>query len=154
MADTRPTKISPSQAVRLTLLLLISPEKIEDEETKDNEIRKALPQPEFMRHRAHVVRSAFYSSFTLVLISGVTGYAGGTFMGSLSRCAPPSTTAWLQIVGASVLLWGTLFIRGWEIQTYGGMSLTERINQWVYRALYCTGTALVVYSIAFPACKH
>lgn len=154
MADTRPTKISAFEAVRLTALLLLSPGKIADEEAKDNEIRKILSQSKFKKHRAHVVRSAFYSSFALVLISAVLGYGGSIFMVSLSRCAPPSTTAGLQIAGAAILLWGTLFIRGWEIQTYGGVSLTERMNQWIYRFLYCTGTVLVVYSVAFPACKY
>ena len=154
MADTRPTQISPLRAVRLTLLLFLSPQRIADEEAKDNEDRAAIPSPTLARHRAYLVRSAFYSSLMIVLVSGAAGYAGGALMGSLPRCATTSTTAWLQIVGASVLLWGTLFVRGWEIQTGGGVSLTERINRWIYRALYCSGTALLVYSVAFPACKH
>ena len=45
------------------------------------------------------------------------------------------------------MLWGTLFVRGWEIQTYSGVTLVERVNRWLYRALYCSGTALIVASL-------
>lgn len=34
----------------------------------------------------------------------------------------------------------------------GGVSLTERVNQWIYRTLYCIGTAILVGSLALPAC--
>ena len=52
------------------------------------------------------------------------------------------------MTGAGLLLWGTLFVRGYDIQTYGGVTLTERVNQWVYRTMYCAGTALLVCSVA------
>jgi hypothetical protein len=72
---------------------------------------------------------------------------------ALGRCSTPQTVVWLQIVGAGLLLWGTLFVRGWEIQTYSGVVFTERVNQWLYRFLYCTGTSVIVYSLAFLPCR-
>jgi len=53
-----------------------------------------------------------------------------------------------QVFGAGLLLSGTLFVRGWEIQSWSGVTLTERVNQWIYRFLYCTGTAVLIWSLA------
>ncbi|MCB2071684.1 MAG: hypothetical protein KDF67_19690, partial [Ottowia sp.] len=111
------------------------------------------PAADQRAHPAHVVRRAFFQSLLLVLLSGSVGFVWGIGMHHLGRCATPPTVAWIQIVGAGMLLWGTLFVRGWEIETWSGVSLTERVNQWLYRTLCCVGTALVVYSLAFPACK-
>ena len=154
MADTRPTPASVGRALRLCAVLLLAPNRIEDEERKDDELRKTLAPSPQAPHRARIVQRAFFSSLGLVLTSALVGYALGSSMGALGRCVPPSTVAWLQMAGASVLLWGTLFIRGWEVQSWGGATLTERVNQWIYRALYCVGTALVVYSLAFPGCRQ
>lgn len=153
MADTRPTRVSPLQAVRLCVLVLVAPQRLETAEQQDDALRKTMGPPPKPLHRAFKVQRAFFTSLFLVFASGLAGFGAGTLMGNLGRCAPSSTVAWLQIVGASVLLWGTLFIRGWEIQSYGGVTLTERVNQWIYRTQYCIGTVLVVYSLAFPACK-
>ena len=43
---------------------------------------------------------------------------------------------------------GTLFVRGWEIQTWTGDSLIEHVNQRIYRSLYCIGTCVIVFSLA------
>ena len=155
MADTRPTTANPWHALKLCLQVLFAPGQMQEAERQDEECRKAMPAPPSTKtHRAFVVRRAFFSSLTLVLLSGALGYIAGFAMGSLQRCATPGTVSSLQIAGASLLLWGTLFIRGWEIQSHGGVTLTEGVNQWIYRALYCIGTAVIVYSLAFPACKQ
>lgn len=154
MADTRPTPASPLRAFKLCLVVLFAPERMAEEDQRDDELRKELNTPPLTKpHRAIVVRKAFFSSLRLVLISGALGYAAGLAMQTLGRCATSASVMWLQMLGASLLLWGTLFIRGWEIQSYGGVTLTERANQWIYRTLYCAGTAFIVYSLAFPACK-
>lgn len=153
MADTRPTPASFWRALKLCLIAIGLPEQMESEERKDDELRKTMGErPSTSPHRAFVVRRAFFGSLVLVLVSGAVGFSAGVVMQSIGRCATGTTTSWLQIGGASLLLWGTLFIRGWEIQSYGGVTLTERVNQWIYRALYCAGTAVIVYSLAFPAC--
>jgi hypothetical protein len=154
LADTRPTPASPWRAARLCLLVLFSPARMEAEEKLDDALRKAMPQAPVQTHRAFVVRRAFFASLALVLTSGAIGYGAGLTVPSLGWCATSRIVAWLQIAGACLLLWGTLFIRGWEIQSYGGVTLTERVNQWVYRSLYCAGTAVIVFSLAFPACKQ
>lgn len=73
-------------------------------------------------------------------------------LGSLLLCVPDVAVNVLQVMGTSLLLWGTLFVRGWEIQTYSGVSFTERVNQWLYRFLYCIGTAALLCSLALTPC--
>ena len=152
MADTRPTPVSFFQAVKLCLLLLFSVEKFKQEEADDNENRKNNEPPSEPKYRGHVVRGAFLSSLLLVVASGAVGFVVGAIAPSFSSCATPRLIAWLQIVGASLLLWGTLFVRGWDIQSYGGVTFTERVNQWLYRSLYCVGTAVLVCSLVWSQC--
>jgi hypothetical protein len=155
MADTRPTPISFLRAIGLCLKVLFTPGCMPAEDARDAEDRKRMSQPPPDReHPAYVVRRAFFRSSLLVFAAGSLGYIAGFSMRCVGRCATPATVAWLQIAGACILLWGTLFIRGWEILTYGGVTPTERVNQWLYRALYCVGTAVLVYSLAFPTCEQ
>ena len=155
MADSRPTRVSIAKAIALCATVIFAPDRMRAEDVSESERRAQMGPPSAeAEHPAIVVRRAFFQSLVLVLIAGATGYAAGLAMAYIGRCATPTTIAGLQIAGACVLLWGTLFIRGWEILTYGGVSLTERVNQWLYRALYCVGTALVVYSLAFPTCRQ
>ncbi len=156
MADRHPTPLSVVQMVRLCLLLLFRPKRFIEVENADNAARYGYigDSPVRQKHGAEIVREAFFKSLALVLLSSAVGYLFGRAIGSLGRCATAETVSWLQIVGASLLLWGTLFVRGWEIQSYAGVLFTERVNQWLYRALYCLGTTVLVYSLAFPACKQ
>ena len=155
MADRHPTPLSVFEIVRLCFLLLFRPKRFIEVENANNAARFGYigDSPVRQKHGAEIVREAFFKSLALVLLSSAVGYLAGRVMGNVGRCATAETVSWLQIAGASVLLWGTLFVRGWEIQTYAGVLFTERVNQWLYRALYCIGTAVLVYSLGFPACK-
>lgn len=156
MADTRPSRISFMRAAHLCVLLLFAPDRfIEAElsERQHNAARGSNDARGKSGHGAYVVRRAFFASLVLVLVSAAVGAFAAKFMSILGRCSTPETSTWLQIAGASLLLWGTLFVRGWEIQTYGGVALTERVNQWLYRALYCAGTSVIVYSLVFVSCR-
>jgi hypothetical protein len=153
MADTRPTRLSFLAAARLCVLLLFAPRKFKDAERDDQNARKQYTDHEEPVHRADIVRAAFWKSLCLVLAFSALGYGAGKLMHLLGRCATAETIAWAQVGGAALLLWGTLFVRGWEIQSWSGAQLTERVNQWLYRTLYCLGTAVVVYSLSFPQCR-
>jgi hypothetical protein len=59
----------------------------------------------------------------------------------------------LQIAGTGLLLWATLFVRGWEIQSWGGNTLGERVNRWLYRALSFVGTLILVFALSLPQCS-
>ena len=152
MADTRPTPVSIVRAVWLCFLLLFAPQRFVKEEQEDNETRRGFVNSSEREHPSTVVRRAFFTSLFLVVASGALGYIVGAIAGGIA-CATSRDIARLQIVGACVLLWGTLFVRGWEIQTYSGVALTERVNQWLYRFLYCAGTAALVSSLAWTECS-
>jgi hypothetical protein len=99
---------------------------------------------------AFAVRRAFWLALLLVAVAAGIGAAVGRLGGHVFGLASAHAILTLQIVGASVLLWGTLFVRGWEIQTGHGETLIERVNQWLYRLLYCAGTGLLVASLTWP----
>jgi hypothetical protein len=155
VANTYPTPVSFWGAVRLCVLLLCFPERFQAAEEADNEaLRRAShsgSQPP-TRPRSSTIRHALIYSGGLVLISATFGFLAGALLGNYLFCGTPKFIMWLQIVGTCLLLWGTLFVRGWEIQTYGGVTLTERVNQWLYRSLYCAGTAVLVSSLAWTVC--
>lgn len=152
MANTTPTPMPFVRAVRIICLLLFKPKRFLEIQAEDTAVLTAMPRAE-KEQGALVVRRAFFSSLLLVLVSAGLGYSVGVALAMTIGCLAAAALVWLQIAGTSLLLWGTLFIRGWEIQTYGGVTLTERVNQWIYRGLYCAGTAILVASLAVPTCK-
>ncbi|WP_447969666.1 hypothetical protein [Nitrospira sp. M1] len=149
MADTRPTPVKMHRAVYLCLLGVFVPSKLVDEEEKDSAARKNFSSPPVSIHHAYIVRRAFWNSFGLVLASLASGYLLGLLSFWIAGTPRQSVIFAMQIVGASILLWGTLFVRGWEVQTYCGVTLTERVNQWLYRFLYFGGTAVIVWSLTW-----
>jgi hypothetical protein len=152
MADTRPTPVSFFGAIRLCFLALFAPKKLIELQEQDAKARNNYTTQVEREHSAYIVRRAFLYSLLLVMLSGAIGFGTGLTLGSLIGCATTKFIAWLQIGGASLLLWGTLFVRGWEIETYCGVTFTERVNQWLYRFLYCLGTAVLVCSLSWPQC--
>lgn len=150
MANTTPTKLGLIKSVYLLVLLVFRPNKFVEEEEKDNELRKDSTNQLNKAPRAFIVRQALISSFFLVLTSGLVGYLTGLIMIQVYPTPSSSLVTVIQVFGACTLLWGTLFVRGWDIQTYGGVTLTERANQWIYRFLYCLGTVVIVMSLVWP----
>ncbi|WP_412480663.1 hypothetical protein [Azonexus sp. IMCC34839] len=153
MADTRPSPVSFFSACRLCVLLLFAPARLIAEQEQDAKERSNYTTSVEREHSAYIVRRAFLYSLILVTLSGAIGYGAGFLAGALVCCATTKLIAWQQIAGACLLLWGTLFIRGWEIQSYCGVTFVERVNQWLYRFLYCAGTAVLVCSLAWPQCN-
>ena len=149
MADTRPTKLHFFQAVYFCILAIFSPTRLIAEEEKDKELRKNYSEEVEKESNAKIVNRAFWNSLGLILlfslIGGLIGLALRCFLGVPSSFA----IALLQIIGASLLLWGTLFVRGWQIQTYCGVTLVERVNRWIYRSMYCIGTGLIICSLVW-----
>ena len=153
MADTTPSPVSAFRALWLCVLLIFAPTKFTAAEEFDNAWRQAHPNRSVKYTKAEIVRSALLSSLVAVFLSALIGYAAGTLTRVGGYCFTGSTVAWIQIVGASVLLWGTLFVRGYEIATWDGVTFSERVNQWFYRTMYCVGTATAVFSLAVQQCK-
>lgn len=151
MADTRLTKVGPFRALLLCAFAAFSPMRLVEAERADEEARKQFPQPPPPAPpRAFKVTRGLWASLVWVLGSITAGYLLGKALGTLSGPAPTHLVAALQVFGATVLLWATLFVRGWDVQTIGGVTLTERVNRWIYRLLYCLGTTAIVASLALP----
>ena len=146
MADTQPTPVRIKYAIYLCLLAIFAPRKLEIEDDKDRHIRKNFPGKSEKQCRTDIIYRAFWLSLMLVAGSILCGF----FLGILCRLfavLSPKATLWMQISGAACLLWGTLFVRGWEIQTFCGVTITERVNRWLYIFLYCTGTIIIVWAL-------
>jgi len=101
--------------------------------------------------RASAVRHAFLRSATLVAVSFLFGMAIANVVDYAGYALLAGWQQRLQALSAAILLWGTVFVRGWEIQTYGGVSLTERANRTLYLTLYVAGTVLGVFATLCPA---
>lgn len=145
----KPTKVNFFFAVYLCLLAIFWPKKLVEKEKEDNAKRNDVSSDEGREANAYIVNRAFWNSFGLIFVFGLLG----ALIGKLLFCkyGEPQTITIIiqQIAGACLLLWGTLFVRGWEIQTYKGVTLAERVNQWIYRTMYCLGTSILVCSIVW-----
>jgi hypothetical protein len=97
-----------------------------------------------------VVSKGFWVSLMLVIIAALVGAVAGVFFGAIFGHASANTVMCLQAVGAFLLVWGTLFVRGWEIQTWDGQTIEERVNRWIYRTLYFIGTVIIASSLTWP----
>lgn len=98
----------------------------------------------------YLIYRTFWLSLMLVIVSGVFGWIAGILAGQAFGFASARLIGLLQITGTSFLLWGTLFVRGWDIQTYNGQTLIECVNRWLYLTLCCFGTAVLVASLIWP----
>ncbi len=149
MADTRPTKINLFKIIYLCCLAVFHPKQFIKEEQNDNAVRKSFPplKEEERKHHIYSIKRVFWYSLGLIILSAFFGGLVGLLLFCIFSHPSSIVIASFQIVGACLLLWGTLFIRGWEIQTYCGVTLTERVNQWIYRSLYCLGTSIIICSL-------
>lgn len=149
--DTWLTKIAALKALQLCVFAAFCPKRLVEAERADEDARKRFPQPPPPEElRAFKVRRAVLGSLLLVLGSIAAGYIGGRLVGMVNGQATVIFVRSLQIFGATVLLWATLFVRGWDIQSFGGVTLTERVNRWIYRLLYCVGTTAIVAFLVLP----
>jgi hypothetical protein len=146
------------RASKFCFLLVFLPEKFKAMEEADNARQNALDEKKTPEQRERewgypVVRRALGFSLLLVVFAAILGWFGGRLVGWFRYCALAWWIGFLQIAGTGLLLWATLFVRGWEIQTYGGKTLTERVNQWIFRALSFIGTLILVLALSLPQCS-
>lgn len=131
-------------ALKATILCLASPQKFADLaleydrnlpriETDDDPLSQRV-------QKAWIIRRAFW--FSCLLTSGalLVGYFLGLSLKCFVGAAGTSTATFVQAVSAGVVLIATLAVRGWEIQSYSGETLPEKINQWLMRTLFVSGT--------------
>jgi hypothetical protein len=147
MADTRLTKIGIFRAIQICLSVIFTPAKLLDAEKADEAARKRLPERLEAPKRTVLVQRAFWKSLAVVSFALFFGAILGKLLSNVLGRPGATTITVLQTVGASVLLWATLFVRGWDIQTVGGVTLTERANRWIFQFLYCLGTVILATTL-------
>jgi hypothetical protein len=92
--------------------------------------------------RAKLVRGGFWKSPGLTLSAGIVGYGLGQLLQNVAGPANSVTAMVMQLASAGIVLVATLATRGWDIQTYSGETLVEKVNQWLSRGLFVIGTFL------------
>jgi len=148
MADTRPTPISFRRALWLCLLGVLAWDRLMTEQERDNAARNQFSDQIQHDPPARILHRAIWGSLGLVASSSGTGYLLGWCVANTFGCIGPPVIVGVQGGGATFLLWATLFVRGWEIQTGSGVTLVERVNRWLYRGMYCVGTSVQPWSSA------
>ena len=150
MGETYPTKVNFWRKCHLSILSVTNPEGFERHQGRYNIVLNQSSGSADRKPPGAIVCRAFWFSFLLVVSSVAAGCALGIGIRKLHPSANRPLAQALQITGTFSLIWATLFVRGWEIQTICGTTLAERVNQWIYRALYCVGTVLLACSLALP----
>ena len=133
-------KESPARIVRLCWLAVFDPDgfvRIEAEDSVTQNAQERSPEP----RKIDLVRQGLWNSFIWTVSALLVGSLIG--LGAVQFAAPKLVVGLLGGLGALVLLWAILGVRGWEIQSLRGQSLSERVNRWLYRFLSWVGTALL-----------
>lgn len=134
--------------------LIFSSTAFLDAEERNTEAANAPRKGASIAERAALVRRAFWRSATLVLLAFVVGGLIAAAMRWVGYALYPRWQLFLQAMSAAILLWDTVFVRGWDIQSYGGAMLTERANRTLYLILYVSGTTLDVFATLSPTLSH
>lgn len=142
-----PHKVPLSKAL---LLLAFRPRVFVREAVRhDRSLRAAKRRPQ-RAESVRKMRSAFGWSAIMVAASTLIGAAVGRAL--LYALGAPSVgqMALLQLLSGALLLWATLSLLGWEIQSWKGRTLAERVNRGIFRCGYCLGTAILAASLTWP----
>ena len=159
------------RAARDILLLLLRPQRFIARATQDAITREFETNPNLLaqfpnrqlpeekrqtfeedaRRRTCSIRRSVAGGFSLVAGTAALGWLSGFAAYQLLGPASTSETRVLQIAATALLLGATLSVLGWEIQSYKGVTLPERVNRWIFRTLYVLGTYLLLLSISWSA---
>jgi len=101
--------------------------------------RKVVSEPS----KIYYVRSALFQAFWICLFSTLCG--AGIGLVAAKAMTNTAVATGIIVVGTAILLWATLAVQGWSIQTMEGQTLTERVNQWIFRTLYAVGTLFISF---------
>ena len=148
MSRKYPTRVSFARGIYLCVLAICRPAKFEQLENVDNAVLNASPKAPHIQNVLQI-RSALLNSLLLVLVAAAVGLLLGCVLRCVCGPASPNTVAILQVFGALILSWATLAVRGWDILTHVAVTYSERVNQWIYRFLYCLGSTVLVWSLAW-----
>jgi len=141
---------------KTAFLLLARPDRFKQivaeysaDQTKERQNR-ARDEAPFYLQQTVLIRRSLFVAFLIVVTAVVAGWLTGVVSAQCLGPAPRSALLSIQYLGIGILLLGTLGKRGKDIQTIGGVSLPERVDEFIYRVLYFTGSYLLVWSTTWP----
>jgi hypothetical protein len=136
------TPLTFFQKARLVWLALFAPQAFISEEEADNAKLNAGAASAHEESRLHAIRRGLCQSLIWGLVAMGAGFAIGSLLGA--SIGPQLEFAiGIVVVGTTILMRATLALQGWSIQSFKGNTLSERLNQWIFRTLYLIGTALI-----------
>ena len=94
-------------------------------------------------NRASTIRCDFFSAGVLVFTAGLTALLVRAILRGWPD-APPSAPNALQIGGAGILLWATVWQIGSGVRSFGGETLSELVHNAIFRLMAFLGTCLFV----------
>ena len=124
--------------IKYFVFLFFSPNRLCDEAYRTDSITNEDVKKQ-QKERVFRIRNEIFKSFVVVLAV--------SFLAKLSSLLFWVSPAILIVISVFILLWATLGLLSWEIQSWGGKSLPERINIVWYKALYIIGTYFAFLSI-------
>ncbi len=132
-------------------LLIIRPQRF-IEKAMEHDKALTFPPSSLSKQAADAgkIRRSLLFSLILVFTSAGAGYFIGFFLHKVFGVASRFTICILQVLAATILLWATLSFLGWEIQSWEGQNLTEKVNRWIFRGMYCLATLILVVSLSWP----
>lgn len=143
-----PYKISPMRAI---FLLFFRPRAFVRESMRhDRSLRFDRRRRPQRSETTRKLRGALGWGAVLVVLSAAAGALTGRALYYIFGTPPPMFIAGLQVAAGAILLWATLSYLGWEIQSYKGQNLGEKVNRWIFRGNYCLGTVVLVSSLTWP----
>ena len=103
-----------------------------------------------MDQRMSAVLWNYGRALLFVFVTIILGWRFGVALRSV-WIPSPFTVQLLQVIASGIVLTATLGLGGWAIQSWGGDAFAERVNRWIYVALYIFGTGLFVVITAASA---
>lgn len=155
--------------IKVVFLLLVRPSayiefatkcEIENEFNNNNSFLEQYPlrqlppeeQTKFRdstKKRTNKIRASFFSASLFTLFAILFGISCGCLASWLIGKPFGVVIPVLQVLGAGVLLSATLALLGKSIESWGGGSIPEKTNVWLFKAQYWIGTAVIVFSLAW-----
>lgn len=136
------TPLTFFQKTRLVWLALFAPQAFIREEEADNIRLNAAATVTDVNCGVYKVRSGIRQALLWGSLAMILGFLVGAVVGAAVGAALKFAIG-IVVLGTTILLWASLAVQGWNIQTADGVTLSERLNQWVFRTLYFLGTVLI-----------
>ena len=99
--------------------------------------------------RSQKIRRALFASILVTTAIIVVGWIIGVIFRRVFGPAPTFIISVLQVTGAGTILGATLAEIGRDIESWGGKTLAEKVNLWLFRTLYLLGTFVFVVSLGW-----